>query len=76
VTVTLELSAEVLARLKTEAGRRGLTLDALVADLAAELPSEPAAANRKLSFVGIGRSASGRSAKDAEEMLAEGFGRD
>lgn len=76
MTVKVELSDEVIARLKTEADRRGMTLDALIADLAACLPSEPASSRGRLSFVGIGRSTSGRSAVEADGMLEEGFGRD
>ncbi len=71
----LELSDEALARLNAEANRRGVTLDELVAELAANLPARTLADGR-LSFVGIGYSTSGRSAAEADEMLAEGFGRD
>lgn len=81
MTVTLDLSAAVQARLEAEAARRGITLDQLVAEFAEQLPAErPAAAEergrRRLGFVGIGASTSGRAARQAEEMLAEGFGRD
>ncbi len=75
MTVTLELSDEALARLNAEANRRGVTLDELVAELAAKLP-RTLADGRRLSFVGIGYSTSGRSAAEADEMLVEGFGRD
>lgn len=75
--VTLDLSPETLARLETEATRRGISLGELVAELAAELPADhPEARTRKLSFIGLGSSTSGRSAREADEMLAEGFGRD
>ena len=77
MTVTLELSDEALARLQAEAARRGVSVDDLVAELAAQLPAEPNPNERpERSFVGLGSSTSGRSARDAEEMLAEGFGRD
>jgi len=72
MVVTLELSAEVSARLMAIGGASWCDVDAHVADF----PAAPAAANRRLSFLGIGRSASGRSAADDNEMLAEGFGRD
>jgi hypothetical protein len=39
--VTLDLSDEVLARLQREADRRGVSLDAVVAELASALPAEP-----------------------------------
>ena len=75
--MTLDLSPEALARLETEATRRGITLGELVAELAAELPADhPEVRTRKLSFIGLGSSTSGRSAREADEMLAEGFGRD
>ena len=77
MTVTLELSDDALARLRAEAARRGVSVDDLVAELAAQLPAEPNPKERReRSFVGLGSSTSGRSARDADEMLAEGFGRD
>jgi hypothetical protein len=76
MTVTLDLPADAQARLESEATRRGITLDQLIAELAAQLPAETASPRRKRAFVGIGSSTSGRRARDADEMLAEGFGRD
>ncbi len=76
MTVTLELSDEALARLNAEAARRGVTLDELVAELAERLPAESEPRSKTLSFIGIGSSTSGRFASEADEMLAEGFGRD
>jgi len=77
MTVTLELSDDAIARLEAEARRRGLTLDEFVAEIASTLPAEhDGSAPRKLRFFAIGRSTSGRYAADADEMLAEGFGRD
>lgn len=75
--VTLELSEDALARLRSEADRRGLSLDDVVAELAATLPADPdESLPRELRFFAMGRSTSGRHAADADEMLAEGFGRD
>lgn len=75
--VTLELSPEVVARLRAEADRRQLSMDAVVEDLAASLPAAmERPTRRRLSFVGMGASSSGRTASDADEMLADGFGRD
>ena len=74
--VTLDLSDEVLARLQREADRRGVSLDAVVAELASALPTESEAEERKLGFVALGASTAGRRAADADEMLDEGFGRD
>jgi hypothetical protein len=74
---TIEVSEEVAARLAAAAERRGITVDELVAQLADQLGSEAVEQPRRhrLSFVGIGSSKSGRSARDADEILAEGFGR-
>lgn len=75
--VTLDLSDEAMARLRAEADRRGISVDELVDELAAGLtPETSESLPRKLRFFAIGRSTSGRSAADADEMLAEGFGRD
>ena len=73
--------AELAEKLNAEATRRGLTPEQLLEELAAQLPSGAAVPStpggkRKLAFAGIGASTSGRTARDADEMLAEGFGRD
>lgn len=58
--VTIDLPAETQARLEDEAARRGVTLEQLIADLAANLPDATTPRPKhRLSFVGIG--ASGRS---------------
>ena len=75
MTVTLDLPAEAQARLQAEATRRGVTLDQLIADIADSFPADTPP-RRKRAFVGIGSSTSGRGAREADEMLAEGFGRD
>ncbi len=74
--VTLDLSDEVLARLQREADRRGVSLDAVIAELASTLPTASEPEERKLGFVALGASTDGRRAADADELLAEGFGRD
>jgi len=75
--VTLNLPDDALARLEAEAERRGVTMDELVAEIAASLPSEAGQSTpRKLRFFAMGSSTAGRHAADADEMLAEGFGRD
>ena len=76
MAVTLDLSAEAQARLRADAIRRGITVDQLVTEIADSFPAETTTPRRKLAFVGIGSSSSGRGARDADEMLAEGFGRD
>ena len=68
MSITVE---ELASRLAAEAGRRGITVDALLDELADKLPP----ARRKLGFVGLGSSTSGRDSADIDEMLNEGFGR-
>ena len=77
MTVTLDLSEEVLARLRAEAERRQLSMDALIEGLARSLPADADSPTRaRLSFVAIGSSTSRRYASEADEMLAGGFGTD
>jgi len=76
---TLDLPQDVLDDLRAEAERRGIRLTELVAKLAEELEAaeapEPVVDRLQvLSFIGIGASNSGRTAAEADEMLAEGFG--
>ena len=68
MSITVE---ELASRLAAEAGRRRITVDALLDELADKLPP----ARRKLGFVGLGSSTSGRDSADIDEMLDEGFGR-
>jgi hypothetical protein len=57
--------------------RDAACIDTVIAEFAAQLPSDSRApTKRKLGFVGMGASSSGRGARDSDEMLAEGFGRD
>ena len=58
MTVTLDLPEEALQRLRDEAARRGVTLEAVIAELSAHLPAHPRGKGRRLSFIGLG--ASGR----------------
>jgi hypothetical protein len=71
--------AELAERLKAEAARRGITPEELLEELTARRPAPAPAtsstAKRHLAFAGTGASASGRWARDADAMLAEGFGR-
>ncbi|MBP8181065.1 MAG: hypothetical protein KAZ88_08745 [Acidimicrobiia bacterium] len=74
--LTLDLAAESITRLQAEADRRGISVEALVDQLVASLPAERAGSDpKKLRFFKMGASTSGRSAADADELLAEGFGR-
>ncbi len=68
MSITVE---ELASRLAAEAARRGITVDALLDELADKLPPT----RRKLGFVGLGASTSGRDSAHIDEILAEGFGR-
>jgi hypothetical protein len=72
MTVTLDLPADAQARLETEASRRGITLDQLIAELAAQLPAE----DPLEAFIGCG--ASGRTEpfdihKERADLAAKKF---
>ncbi len=76
MSLTVHLPGELAAALEAEAARRGQSTDQVAADLlAAQLPP-PGHPRRTLAFAGVGSSTSARDAADADEMLAEGFGRD
>ena len=61
---------ELAERLNSEAARRGVTAEELLDEIAKKLPGE----RRRLGFVSLGESTSGRTARDVDEVLAEGFG--
>lgn len=68
----MAMTAKELAnRFTAEANRRGVTPEELLEEFAANASPE----RFKLGFVSLGASTSGRSAVDADDMLAEGFGR-
>ncbi len=76
--LTVELPAETLRRLQAEAARRGISIDDVIAELAAALPDQPASAGgsrRRPAFVAVGASEAGITSR-IDEILAEGFGRD
>jgi len=79
MSVTVELPAATLRRLEAEAARRGVGIDVVIADLVEALPAqdsgEAPVRRRKLAIAGIGASGGTRFARDADELLAEGFGR-
>ena len=52
------------------------SIDLVIAELAEALPAESSTAPRTFSFVGLGSSTSGRYARDTDDLLADGFGRD
>jgi hypothetical protein len=76
MTVTVDLPEDALGRLQAEAKRRGVSIDLVIAELAEALPAETPLVKRTLSFIGLGSSTSGKYARDADEFLADGFGRD
>jgi hypothetical protein len=77
MSLTVHLPGELAAALEAEAARHGQTPDQVAADLlAAQLPRPAKPVRRRLTFAGVGSSSSGHSAADADELLAEGFGRD
>jgi len=79
VSTTVHVSQSLGDRLAAEAARRGLTVDELSAELlAAGLGQPGGSANprRHLAFAGAGASGSSRGAEQADDLLAEGFGRD
>ena len=76
MTMTVHLHGDLAAALEAEAARRSQSPEQVAADLLAEwLPRAGKRRRRTLAFAGIGESSSGRSAAEADEMLAEGFGR-
>jgi hypothetical protein len=75
--LTVHLPSELAAAHEAKAARRGQTPDQVAADLlAAQLPRPGKPPRRRLASARVGSSSSaGRSAADADELLA-GFGRD
>lgn len=83
VTVTVHFPDELAGRLAAAAARRGVGVDEIAAELvtAGLAETEPPTSSatpqgRRLGFAGVGASSSGRSASEADDMLAEGFGHD
>ncbi len=65
-----------MERLRAEAERRGVSVNDLIGELVEREFAPARSGHKSLGFVSLGSSSSGRTARDAEEMLAEGFGRD
>jgi len=73
--MTVHLPEPLAAAREAEAARRGQSPEQVAADLLAErLPHAGWPRRRRLAFAGMGESSSGRSAAEADQMLAEGFG--
>jgi hypothetical protein len=78
MAMTVTLPEPLAAVLEAEAARRGQSPDEVATDLLAErlLPARHGQeARRRLAFAAAGASASGRGGADADDLLAEGFGR-
>ncbi len=76
MSVTVDLPDELLAALRAEAERRGVSIEALIAESVSE-HVEAGRPRRRLAIAGVGDSGGKRGfARDADELLADGFGRD
>ncbi len=75
MSVTLDLPDELLAVLRAEAERRATTIEALITESVNEHVRAPHS-HRKFALAGVGESDGTRFARDADQMLADGFGRD
>jgi ribosomal protein L12E/L44/L45/RPP1/RPP2 len=75
MSMTLHVPEDLGSRLAAEAERRGVSIDELSAQLLVAGLDERSV-RRHLAFAGIGASGSARGGAQADEMLAEGFGRD
>jgi hypothetical protein len=73
MSVTVDLPEELLEALRAEAARRHVSIDVVIA----ESVSEHLGPRRHLAIFGVGASGGTRGrAADADELLADGFGRD
>lgn len=70
--LTIEVPDEVAQRVADAAAQRGLAPEEVAGEAVAEKFSIH---RRHLAFAGVGASRSSRGAAQAEELLAEGFGR-
>lgn len=78
--VTLDLTTDALRRLESEAARRGISVDDVIAEFAFRLPSDVRPTGQRLSFIGVGASGDTRPvdvrrerAELAERKLIEGI---
>ena len=73
MSVTVDLPEELLGALRAEAARRQVSIDVVIA----ESVTEHLGPRRHLAIFGVGASGGTRGrAADADELLADGFGRD
>ena len=80
VSSVVRLPDSLADQLAVEAVRRGVSVDELSAEILRTGLSHsdlgPTSERRQLAFAAIGASGSARGAGQADELLAEGFGRD
>ena len=69
---SVELSDEVLARLRSEATRRAVTVETVIAELAARLPRE---GEHRFSFMGIGASGTTDTAERHDDVIRDAYAR-
>ncbi len=71
--ITIEVDEQVAERVREAAAERGVAPEQLAGQVLAE---QFPARRRHLAFAAVGASGSPRGAAQADELLAEGFGRD
>lgn len=75
MSVTVDLPEDLLVAVETEAQRRQMSVEALIAESVSEhIGVTPR--RRRFALAGVGSSTGTRYARDADELLGEGFGRD
>lgn len=73
MSLTVDLPPEALQRLQAEADRRGVTVEDVIAELAASLPAEGHDLPKRLSFTALGASGDTRPFdihREREELAA------
>ena len=68
---SVELSDEVLTRLEAEATRRGVSVEAVITEFAAQLSSQPAEDDALEAFIGCGTSGRTDLGRRHREIRAE-----
>lgn len=76
MSVTVHLPEELARRVEEVAARRHLSAEQVAIETIEHHLDDEARPRRHLAFAAIGRSDGTRGATEADELLAEGFGRD
>ena len=71
--LTIDVPDEVAKRMAAAAAERGVAPEELAGEIVA---GSFGSRRRRLAFAAVGASGSAKGAADAEDLLAEGFGRD